>query len=66
MKLMDINLNVLIEGHGTQTVKFLQQVSLDTVSHSKYAETGMTTREIFWANLQWTSLHILGHTEQDS
>ena len=47
MKLMDINLNVLIEGHGTQTVKFLQQVSLDTVSHSKYAETGMTTREIF-------------------
>ena len=40
---MDINLNVLIEGHGTQTVKFLQQVSLDTVSHSKYAETGMTT-----------------------
>ena len=46
MKLMDINLNVLIEGHGTQTVKFLQQVSLDIVSYSKYAETGMTTFEL--------------------
>ena len=50
---MDINLNVLIEGHGRQTVKFLQQVSLDTVSHSKYAETGMTTLVgpvyTFWA-----------------